>query len=181
MTIKQEQIVATGKNLFFKHGVKRISVEEICKIASVSKVTFYKYFTNKLSLVKVIRDKLVDEGFSQFDFICDQEIPYVEKIREMTKWKVNFFSQMSSEFIEDIISLKDIREKIKTRYLRNIKNAQEKGEIKKEFSPELIWLVTEKLNEIGTDGTWKSIFLDYGEYQKQMRDLFFTGLLNDEK
>lgn len=45
--IKQQFILSAGKELFWKHGVKRVTVEEICVQASVSKMTFYKFFMNK--------------------------------------------------------------------------------------------------------------------------------------
>jgi AcrR family transcriptional regulator len=174
---KKEQLIATAQSLFFKHSIKRITIEEICRTAGVSKVTFYKHFANKQALVIHIRDKLLDEGFQQFDIICEQDIPYPEKIAQMTQWRIQFFSQMSSEFIEDIFSMDDIHMKIKSRFFKNIVMARERGEIKKEFSPELIWMVTEKLNELVVDGSWKKITLDYSEYQAQMRNLFYHGLL----
>ena len=40
-------LFSTAKNLFFKFGLRRVSVEEICIKASVSKMTFYRNFNNK--------------------------------------------------------------------------------------------------------------------------------------
>ena len=45
--IKYNQILTKGKELFWKYGIKRVAIEEICKQAHVSKMTFYKYFKNK--------------------------------------------------------------------------------------------------------------------------------------
>ncbi|RKY44359.1 MAG: TetR/AcrR family transcriptional regulator, partial [Candidatus Neomarinimicrobiota bacterium] len=39
---KIDKIVETGKKLFYRYGIKKVSVEEICKEAGVSKATFYK-------------------------------------------------------------------------------------------------------------------------------------------
>jgi len=60
--IKQEQILSTGKELFWKYGFKRVTIEEICREAKVSKMTFYKYFPNKSKLAIVILDSIFDEG-----------------------------------------------------------------------------------------------------------------------
>ena len=84
---------------------------------------------------------------------------------------------MKDEFIHELLTLEDVVEEAKRRYLKNITEAQEKGEIRSDLSPELIWLVTERLNGIVRDESWKTIFSDYGEFQKQMRTLFFFGLL----
>jgi len=180
---KPDQIIKTASDLFSRFGAKRVTVEEICKTAGVSKVTFYKYFKNKLDLIRHIRDELIEIGFNKFDEISAMDISYPEKIELMTRWRIEFFSQMKNEFIHELFSLDEVVEEAKQRYLRNISMAQEKGEIQPDLSPELIWLVSEKLNEIIRDKSWRTVFTDYSEFQEQMRKLFFFGLLvrsNDE-
>jgi AcrR family transcriptional regulator len=180
---KPDQIIKTAIDLFSRFGAKRVTVEEICKTAGVSKVTFYKYFKNKLDLIRHIRDELIEIGFNKFDEISAMDISYPEKIELMTRWRIEFFSQMKNEFIHELFSLDEVVEEAKQRYLRNISMAQEKGEIQPDLSPELIWLVSEKLNEIIRDKSWRTVFTEYSEYQEQMRRLFFFGLLvrsNDE-
>jgi len=180
---KPDQIIKTAIDLFSRFGAKRVTVEEICKTAGVSKATFYKYFKNKLDLIRHIRDELIEIGFNKFDEISAMDIPYPEKIERMTRWRIEFFSQMKNEFIHELFSLDEVVEEAKQRYLRNISMAQEKGEIQPDLSPELIWLVSEKLNEIIRDKSWQTVFTDYSEFQEQMRRLFFFGLLvrsNDE-
>ena len=57
---KYKDIMSTGKDLFWKYGMKRVTVEEICKEANVSKMTFYKYFGNKYELALAIIKSMVD-------------------------------------------------------------------------------------------------------------------------
>ena len=176
---KYDQLVETAKGLFLKHGIKRVTVEEICEKASVSKVTFYKYFSDKLELARIIVDQLNDEGFSKFDEINRLDLPYPEKVDLMTQWRAAFFSQMSTEFIEDALVFEDVKQEVEKRYLRNIVDSQEKGEIRPDLSPEFILMVTEKMNDIAKDGTWKSIFSDFNEFQRQIRKMYYYGILED--
>ena len=177
---KYAQLVETAKGLFLKHGIKRVTVEEICEKASVSKVTFYKYFSDKIQVARIIVDQLNDEGFSKFDEINRLDLPYPDKVDLMTQWRVAFFSQMAPEFIEDVLVFEDIHQEVQKRYLRNIVEAQEKGEIRPDLSPELILLVTEKLNEIVKDGSWKAIFTDFNAFQRQIRKMYYYGLLENQ-
>jgi len=147
----------------------------------VSKVTFYKYFKNKPALISFIRDELMEEGFSKFDEISEMDISYTEKIKLMSEWRVDFFSLMNTEFVSEMISLDTVVEEARRRFLKNITLAQAQGDIKPEISPDLIWLVTEKLNEIGRDGEWKPLFSDYGQFQDQLRTIIFFGLLTSPK
>lgn len=171
-------LIKTAKNLFFKHGVKRVTVEEICEKANVSKVTFYKYFSNKDAIVREIRDELLRVGFSRYDEIVEMDIPYPEKIDLMTEWRVEFFSQMKSEFIEDIISFEETMTEMKKRFMKNILIAQEKGEVRRDLAPGLIWLAAEKMNEIALTDNWKDTVPDFNELHRQLRILYFHGLLS---
>ena len=49
---KIQQLVTTAQELFMRHGIRRVTVEEICSEANISKMTFYKYFKNKIELTK---------------------------------------------------------------------------------------------------------------------------------
>jgi len=177
---KRYELLEKGKELFLKHGVKRISVEEICKEANVSKVTFYKYFKNKSELLNTIRDNLIEIGFSHFDEINKLNLRFSQKIKLMSKWRVEFFKSIQGEFLNQIIEMNEFKREYMTRFIQNIKTAQDNGEIRKDVSPELIALVSEKLREITLQEDWKNIYDDYATYQDEMRTLLFFGMLTDE-
>jgi AcrR family transcriptional regulator len=177
-TRKREQVIEAAESLFSRFGTKKVTVEEICRKADVSKMTFYKYFSNKAGLVKVIRDKWTEEGFSKFDEISNLDIPFPEKINLMTKWKVEFFSRINTDFIRELISVDEVVEYAKGRYLKNITDAQERGEIRSDIKPEFLWIVTEKLYELIKEQSWEEVFSDYRQFQVQLRTLIFYGLLS---
>jgi AcrR family transcriptional regulator len=174
---KREQIIRTAEGLFSRFGAKRVTVEEVCREAGVSKMTFYKYFPNKVELVRSIRDNWVEEGFRKFDEINAMEIPFPQKINLMTRWKVEFSSRVKAEFIRELVSIADVMDRAKHRYLRNITNAQKKREIRSDINPEFLWIVTEKLYELVKEESWRSVFSDFNQFQQQLRTLIFFGLL----
>lgn len=174
---KREQILQTAERLFFRFGARRVSIGEICQTAGVSRMTFYKYFPNKVELVKTIRDEWMEEGFKKFDEINALKLPFPEKINLMTKWKVELVSRINAEFIREIISNDDAVKLFKHRYLGNIKKAQNSGEIRSDIDPEFLWMVLEKLGDLVRDGSWKNVFSDFSLYQEQLRTLLFYGLL----
>ena len=177
---KRAQIIQTAERLFARFGSKRVTVEEICREADVSKMTFYKYFPNKVALVQTIRDTCEDEGFRKFDEINALDIPFPEKIDLMTQWKVEFGQRINTDFIRELISTDDTMERFKRRYLGNISKAQQRGEIRPDIDPEFLWLAVEKLGELFKDGSWKRVFSDPSQYQQQLRTLIWYGLLTRE-
>ena len=176
-TQKRAQIIQTAERLFSRFGAKRITVEEICREAGVCKMTFYKYFPNKVELVRNIRDDWVEEGFRKFDEINAMDIPFPEKINLMTRWKVEFTSRINTEFIRELVSIDDVMERARRRFLDNITNAQKLGEIRSDIDPRFLWIVTEKLYELVKEGSWKSVFTEFSQFQEQLRTLIFFGLL----
>ena len=64
MSQKRDQLLQTGEALFIKHGMRRVTVEEICRQAGVSKPTFYKYFQNKAALARAIDALWIDESLT---------------------------------------------------------------------------------------------------------------------
>ena len=174
---RREQIVLAAIKLFSRFGARRVPVEEICREAGVSKMTFYKYFPNKVGLVRTIRDRWVEEGFRKFDEIDALDLPFPEKVERMTRWKVEFAARVSADFIAELVGLDDVMEEVRRRYLANIAAAQKKGEIRSDIDPRFLWTVVEKLGELTREGTWKSASEDYAFFQRQMRILLFYGLL----
>jgi AcrR family transcriptional regulator len=154
-----------------------VTVEELCREAGVSKMTFYKYFPNKVELVRTIRDNWLDEGFRKFDEINAVERPFPEKIDLMTQWKVEFAARVNAEFIRELVSNDEAKELFKHRYLGNLKRAQDEGELRPDINLEFLWLILETLGVLVKENTWKSVFSDIGQYQEQLRNLIFYGLL----
>jgi AcrR family transcriptional regulator len=178
---KRKQLMDKGKELFLKFSPKRITVEEVCRESNVSKVTFYKYFKNKSDLTQAIREEMVETGFSKFDEISRQDIPFIDKIQLMSKWRMEFLSKIQGEFLDELIEFDKFAEESKKRFLKNIKTAQDKGEIRSELSIDLIWLMIEKLHEITLSGEWRKYIKEYSEYQDQLRTIIFFGMLTNKE
>ncbi|MDA3905863.1 MAG: TetR/AcrR family transcriptional regulator, partial [Bacteroidales bacterium] len=103
INIKQQQILEAGKELFWKHGIKRVTIEEICKQAHVSKMTFYKFFDNKKALAIAILDNTVGAALIDYKELIDKkDCSFTDKINQMLKMKLEGTQDISQEFIMDI-------------------------------------------------------------------------------
>ena len=97
---KRAQIFKTGRDLFWKYGFKRVTIEEICKEASVSKMTYYKFFPNKIELVKTIMDDILRVSMDKYKNIMASDIPYPEKVVALIHLKKDQIEHMSSEYFK---------------------------------------------------------------------------------
>ena len=178
---KNNDIRKSARELFWKHGFKRVTVGEICSRANVSKMTFYKFFPDKTELAKSIFDDLVRKGEERFRSIMESEASPDEKIREVIKMKYESTADISSEFMKDFYISSDpelisfvkgrIREAwdiIKTDYIK----AQETGVFRNDFKVELLIGAQTKLIELMDDEALVSL---YGSRQQLIME--FARLL----
>ena len=63
---KFEAILNAAKSLFWKHGIRRVTIEEICEVAGVSKMTCYKYFSNKTAIARYLIEDMFESGIKAY-------------------------------------------------------------------------------------------------------------------
>ncbi|HCM14581.1 MAG TPA: hypothetical protein DHW79_01305, partial [Candidatus Cloacimonas sp.] len=61
MSSKHKDLILMAVKLFHRYGFSKVSVEEICREARVSKVTFYRYYKSKDELIVSILTLLFDD------------------------------------------------------------------------------------------------------------------------
>ena len=54
-----------------------------------------------------------------------------------------------------MVSIDDVVAGVKQRFLNNLVDVRNNGEIRDDIDPEFLWLITEKLSELVKEGTWK--------------------------
>jgi AcrR family transcriptional regulator len=154
---KYNSILKTAKTLFWKHGIRRVTIEEICKEAEVSKMTFYKFFPNKNDLAKTILDNLVQSSTVKFKNIVKSELLFSEKLKEIFLLKIEGMNNFSMEFINDIYNnpetgLKGFMEEQQQKSMQLIVDfytkAQQKGYIRPDVKIDFILAFSNQIMEM---------------------------------
>jgi len=157
---KYKALMETSRRLFWKHGFRRVSVEEVCEKAKVSKMTFYKYFPNKFELAKAVFMEVVEKGVTDFKSIMAADLPVAEKMHRLIMTKVEGTNEVSREFLSDFYlgsepELKEFVEKttadVWNELINDYRKAQEQGMLRNDFKPELLLKVSGKLVEMLKD------------------------------
>ena len=182
---KFKQIVETATDLFMRFGVKRVTVEEICSTATISKMTFYKYFDNKISLAEYIIFKILEEAQLEFDNIFNQSNSFADKINQFIKIKMIYSRRFSKEFYLDFLNLyPKIHNKILTYTERNqsifinlIEQAQKNGEVRKEISIKFIAFMQNHIFELIEDKRLFALYNNLEELTIDMVNFYFYGIM----
>ncbi len=182
---KYLKILETGRDLFWKHGFKRVSIEEICLKAEASKMTFYRFFPNKIELAKAVFDQVANEGLQKFKNILTEDSTSSEKIRKIMLMKMDGTHNISKEFLQDFyndreLGLKEyIEDKTRQSWneiLNDFKQAQEKGWFRSDMKPEFLFYFSQKMGELLVDENLLKLYRTPQELILELTNFFAYGI-----
>jgi AcrR family transcriptional regulator len=186
MASKSDEIVfEASRKLFWKHGIKRVTVEEICKEAGISKMTFYRNFSNKEEVAKKILTLLFEKGLEDYRANMRADKPFAQKMVQMVIQKHEGSIDISEEFIQDIYSkeiteLKDLIEsfKIKMRkeLIEDLTVAQREGHIRKELKLSFIPLMLTTFEKMMLDKTFIGKYSTPHDAVMELTNFFLYGI-----
>lgn len=160
ITKKQQVLCNTAKNLFWKYGFRRVTVEEICQQAGVSKMTFYRYYPDKMAIAKAVFIAESEKGMTEFSQLMEANTSAEEKIAGMLRQKAEAVKNISMEFLSDFYQSDDpdlrmfIAQKTEEagqQIIKALKLAQERGVFSADFKPEFLLYMSQKMVHSLTD------------------------------
>ena len=181
---KRELIIEKATELFIRHGIRRITVEEICREAGASKMTFYKYFDNKIELLRHIWQNWFDEGYGRLEEIDAMDIPFKEKMGLLIEYKMGLIMKMSPEFIGEILHaapelagfIAEMRDKNISLFMEFAERAQERGDMRS-MHPAFFMAVMTKMTELLSDDELAGAYPDRLEFMREVYSFLFFGIL----
>jgi AcrR family transcriptional regulator len=182
---KQAQLLASARELFWKFGFRRVTIEEICEKADVSKMTFYKFFPDKISLAKAVFEKEVQNGLTRFREIMNSDSSPADKIKGIIAMKSESGNNISREFLNDFYSsektelvgfVHDLTVKTWNFAIADFRNAQEKGIFRKDFKPEFLFLLSQKIGESLTDPRLQALYPTPHDLLVELSNFFCYGI-----
>lgn len=186
---KHKDIVSTAKELFWKYGFKRVTIEEVCATAKVSKMTFYKFYPNKLELAKAVFDMVVEDGVERFKLLMGSDAPVSEKMRGMIQMKLEGTNDISREFLADFYANPElglstyIEEKTRvvwTDVITIFREGQQKGWFRSDFKPELLLILAQKAAELVTDSKVVDLYNKPQDLVLELTSLMTYGIVNHD-
>lgn len=182
---KKVQILATGKELFWKFGFKRVTIEEICREAGVSKMTFYKFFPNKTKLATAIMDVVFEESLLKIRKIDKEHESADKTFKKFLQLKSEGSRDISEEFIKDLYTnpdpgLKTYMEKKTKSMLEEIQRVYEHGKetgwVRKDLNIPFLILFSQKLVLLTNDKGMMQFFDSPQDLIMEITNLFIYGI-----
>jgi len=180
------EILEAAKELFFKHGFKRISIEDICNKAGVSRRTFYVYYENKTDLLIKLLEELNKISFQEVLAINNSNLPFPEKLIQITNCNIAQLEQMTPEFLADIhdpsfVEVKEHYDSKRSHVEANthafFAEAQKRGDIRPNLDIEFLQRFINYAVASYKHEAIRSLYPDAPLYMKKIADMLFYGIL----
>ncbi len=183
---KYLDLLNSTRSLIWRFGIKRVTVEEICREAGTSRVTFYKYFDNKEDVVLEVVKELVETNLRLYRELLEADKPYIERVKDIIQFKIKQSDQLSPELIRELYSPES--GKIFSYFSQatvssmkiieqDFRKAQEDGDLRAEIRIEFIIYFLNKMIEMSTDDYLLSIYKTPGELISELTRFFFYGVI----
>lgn len=182
---KRDAILNASKKLFWKHGFRRVSVEEICQEAKTSKMTFYRFFPNKIELAKNVLDRYLEESMITFRKITGENSSGSVKMEKLIQMKLDGSNDISKEFIQDFLIINDLdisnylENKLKLFWeegIAELKNGQKEGWIRSGVNIEFLFYFSEKIIPLINDDIALKFFNSPKELIGELTNLIIYGI-----
>lgn len=183
---KYNDILESTRELFFRYGIKRVTVEEICNNAKVSKMTFYKYFPNKLELAKVVIDGLFTYWTDRYFSIEKMDLSFDKKMEMIIDLKQQAAKDLSSSFYQEIFDTPyqeltqmayDWLHKALDYTYDFFKRAQDNGEITSNLKIRLLMAIQENLSELLKNRELMSEYTSMSEFVRELTEFYLYGIM----
>lgn len=190
MEKKQLEIIEKSADMFLRHGIKSVTMDDLAKGLGVSKKTIYKYFDDKDDLIT----KIVKTKTSKDRLVCDharvESKNAIDALFKISEFVSNMLSNVHSSVFFDLQKYHrdawEVMEQhkhyfVKSQIKQNIERGQKEGLYRSSINPEVISSVYISTMDGLFDGfTFDTDTLKFGEIFNEIVDFQIRGLASEK-
>lgn len=140
----RREIYRTAMSLFAENGYDGVTIEDICRNASVAKATFFLHFENKAALLKDFNDEITQalaERLSGHEGTAEEQLVLLSSaFREAWEGNAHVMRKMLREFVDQptaIAKAATVNESVVDLVTDIVRRGQARGELRAGLPPEL--------------------------------------------
>jgi len=110
--VKYRRLIQKAEELFLQYGYKAVSMDQIARGASISKMTIYKHFRTKDDLFAAVLMDLTDTYMVMIDGELKQYKDAIDKIQRLYTFSLEHQSDISQGLIQETLERRVVLEKV---------------------------------------------------------------------
>jgi AcrR family transcriptional regulator len=100
--MKQEQILTCAKDLFFKYGLRNVTMDDISRKLGMSKKTLYVLFKNKKEIVNAITEDFLKKYEADYEILIQNSENAIQELFLLMSNLKNVFEKIDFRLIQDM-------------------------------------------------------------------------------
>jgi len=188
--IQKDRILEGAQELFFKAGIRSVTMDDIAKHLGISKKTVYVFYKDKDELVTALVNIKLSEDKDRMCGIAAQSENVMEELITMMKCAEEFFAKINPVVIHDMQKyhpeswrlLQQFKAEVVVDNLQNIlSRGQEQGYVRKNLDPKIM----ARMHVLQVEAGFNSTVFPPAEYniwkvQLQFLEHFLYGICTAE-
>ena len=138
----EEKIIKGAEELFFKYGIRSVTMDDIAKHLGMSKKTIYQYYKEKDEIIHKLMQAHIKEDECTFSDCMEKADNIVDEVFSMMKNIHDIFSKINPQFIYELQKyypqtwklFKDFKEEF---ILKMVERSLEKGKKEGHVRPDV--------------------------------------------
>lgn len=186
MEIK-EKILEKAIEMFWKYGVRSVTMNDIAKDLGMSKKTLYQYFDDKTSLVKETVNHKHNHSLCQVEALSEDSTDAIDSMTKITRYFLNILQEVNPAFFYDIQKYypeiwnlhKEREDKFILEHIRqNLERGIQNGLYRKDINIEILAHLVMAENTIALDENFfPSEKFSLVDLHSQMIEHFIRGIV----
>jgi AcrR family transcriptional regulator len=185
----KERIIQAAQKEFMQFGYTKVTVDEVAKVAGVSKKTIYQYFNSKEDIFWEVMKCRKSEKMDMFQDIYDLDIDFLEKMRligyrnakDLTNAPITFLKDLKRNAPELSIKIEELRRDSIVKvfedfYTRGLKENYFRKDIPIKIVSEMYYAMMNHMFTIAIDSNQHSM----EELYDYLSMIFFEGVFSRE-
>lgn len=169
MNEELKQIIEKVRVLYFKYGIKSVTMDDVARELGMSKKTLYQHVCDKNDLVQKVVTYVMERDHGEFDNIFENNKNAIEELIEMTLYINKVMRNHNPSTFYDLkkyypelhkTMMSQRRDKMYQHTLNNLKKGKEQGIYRAEIKEDII----AKYTTILTFQTFENDTLDMNEF-----------------
>lgn len=183
---KKEQIIEKATELFFENGISATSMDDIAAAVPVAKMTIYKYFNGKDSLLWEVIDGYVRRMHAMMTEKISRHPNPLDALLAIMNYKDmtvpdSFFKECFENYPQYSARIMEYYNRhIAGEFEQLILAGQRKGEIRKEISPYILTLYIQAIKDYFSKPEVLHGLSDFKAVGEQFRTMFLYGIVTPE-
>ena len=100
--MNKEQILTCAKDLFFKYGLRNVTMDDISHELGISKKTLYVFFENKKEIVNNMTKNFFDNYESEYEVLVKDSENAIQELFLLMNNLKNIFEKIDFRLIQDM-------------------------------------------------------------------------------